>query len=293
MEEIRFYRASEKPYGVFSNLFRRPIVFEHEEFPTAEHAYQAGKPRKPAVRHWLLKAPSPALLAMAAHGLFRWDIAPGWSDVKVERMRGVLEAKFTQHDDLRNILLSTRDARLVEHGTVASPVNRWWGEVNGKGKNILGLLLMELRTSIADENESICPGHENGYYHSCHVHPDDGGAVTDRRVCRECGCTAADACITTAGPCYWVEADICSACAAEVVTGEPGPAWPDLTWPSGAPFSPKRAYELAADLDQLEEDLGQDLGHCRLSDGADMIRHLLRGLGLAPAGGKQASLPTT
>ena len=43
--EIRFYRANERPYGVFSNLFRRPIVFEGEVLPTAEHAYQAGKAR--------------------------------------------------------------------------------------------------------------------------------------------------------------------------------------------------------------------------------------------------------
>ena len=30
--EIRFYRASEKPYGAFSNLFRRPVTFEGETF---------------------------------------------------------------------------------------------------------------------------------------------------------------------------------------------------------------------------------------------------------------------
>jgi len=67
MDEIRFYRANEKPYGVFSNLFRRAILFENTTFATAEHAYQAGKARKPEVREWLMAAPSPALLAMAAH----------------------------------------------------------------------------------------------------------------------------------------------------------------------------------------------------------------------------------
>ena len=61
MKEIRFYRASEKPYGAFSNLFRRDIVFEGELFVTSEHAYQAGKPRKPAVKKWLMEAPSPSL----------------------------------------------------------------------------------------------------------------------------------------------------------------------------------------------------------------------------------------
>ena len=68
--EIRFYRANEKPFGPLSNLYRRSIQFENEVFPTSEHAYQAGKPGKPAVRKWVMQAPSPALLAMAAHGLY-------------------------------------------------------------------------------------------------------------------------------------------------------------------------------------------------------------------------------
>ena len=103
IDEIRFYRASEKPYGAFSNLYRRPIEFEGEVFATSEHAYQAGKARKPEVRKWLLAAPSPALLAMAAHGLYYWDIAPGWSKTKFDRMREVLRAKFTHFLELFRI----------------------------------------------------------------------------------------------------------------------------------------------------------------------------------------------
>ena len=149
--EIRFYRSSERPYGPFSNLYRREVEFEGEVFATSEHAYQAGKPRKAAVREWLLAAPSPALLAMAAHGLYYWDIAPGWSTNKLERMRGVLRAKFTQHEDLKELLLSTGDARLVESATVDNEVNRFWGEVNGVGKNTLGIMLMELRSELREE----------------------------------------------------------------------------------------------------------------------------------------------
>src|SRR5688572_25756893 len=104
MQEIRFYRASEKPYGAFSNLYRAPILFEGEIFATAEHAYQAGKARKKAVRDWLLAAPSPALVAMAAHGLYYWDIQPGWSTTKFTRMKAVLRAKFEQHGDLAELL---------------------------------------------------------------------------------------------------------------------------------------------------------------------------------------------
>src|SRR5690349_5772136 len=34
------------------------------------------------------------------------------------------------------------------------------------------------------------------------------------QTCRVCGCTEDKACLTTAGPCWWVEPGLCSACAA-------------------------------------------------------------------------------
>lgn len=147
-KEIRFYRADEKPYGAFSNLFPSPIMFEGRVFPTAEHAYQAGKARKETVREWILSAPTPSLVAMAAHGLYTWDIVPNWSQIKFDRMREVLRAKFTQNEDLRQALLSTGEVRIVEAARVANGVNRTWGEVNGKGLNMLGVLLMEVRAEL-------------------------------------------------------------------------------------------------------------------------------------------------
>ena len=146
--DIPFYRANEKPYGAFSNLFRRPMEFEGRVYPTAEHAYQAGKARKDEVREWILSAPTPSLVAMAAHGLYTWDIVPEWSRTKFDRMRKVLKVKFSQHEDLKKLLLSTGNARLVEAGRTDNAVNRTWGEVNGKGQNMLGVLLMEVRDEI-------------------------------------------------------------------------------------------------------------------------------------------------
>lgn len=154
---IKFYRSNEKPYGVFSNLFRRPVEFEGVVYPTAEHAYQAGKALKPAVREWIQAAPSPALAAMAAHGLYTWDIVPNWASIKFDRMRRVLRAKFSQHPDLAELLLSTGSARLVEAGTVNNAVNRLWGEVNGIGQNMLGEMLMELRDELSTR-QSKKPG---------------------------------------------------------------------------------------------------------------------------------------
>ncbi len=32
-DEIKFYRANEKPYGPFSNLYKSPIEFEGKTYP--------------------------------------------------------------------------------------------------------------------------------------------------------------------------------------------------------------------------------------------------------------------
>lgn len=146
--EICFYRANERPYGAFSSLFRRSIVVAGEGFRSVEDAYQSRKPRKPEVRAWLLSAPTPTLVALAAHSLLHWDIAPGWSRLRYPWMLECQRAKFAQHADLREVLLSTGGKRLVEAGTVDNDVNRRWGEVNSVGLNYLGRILMTVRAEL-------------------------------------------------------------------------------------------------------------------------------------------------
>ena len=41
----------------------------------------------------------------------------------------------------------------------------------------------------------------------------DPAPIAGKRRCRKCGCTDERACVTPAGPCHWVEPDLCSACA--------------------------------------------------------------------------------
>jgi ribA/ribD-fused uncharacterized protein len=60
-------------------------------------------------------------------------------------MRKAVRAKFTQHPDLRAILLGTGDARLVEH----TENDSYWGDGgDGSGKNWLGKILMEIREEL-------------------------------------------------------------------------------------------------------------------------------------------------
>lgn len=43
------------------------------------------------------------------------EIRKDWAEVKDGVMRRAVHAKFSQHDDLRNLLLSTGDRRITEH----------------------------------------------------------------------------------------------------------------------------------------------------------------------------------
>jgi N-glycosidase YbiA len=60
-------------------------------------------------------------------------------------MLEALRAKFTQHAALRDILVGTGDAAIVEHTTR----DRYWGDGgDGTGTNMLGRLLMRVRDEL-------------------------------------------------------------------------------------------------------------------------------------------------
>ncbi len=63
-------------------------------------------------------------------------------------MYDVLKAKFTQHKELKKLLLDTEDKILVEH----TENDNYWGDGgDGKGKNKLGKLLMKIRRELSEE----------------------------------------------------------------------------------------------------------------------------------------------
>ena len=61
-------------------------------------------------------------------------------------MYEAIKAKFTQHQELCDLLLATEDAILVEH----TENDAYWGDAgDGSGKNMMGKLLMKLRSELA------------------------------------------------------------------------------------------------------------------------------------------------
>lgn len=127
-----------------SNFFKWEFEFQGLRWPTAEHAFQSRKTPDP---EWKKRIRT-ALTAGKAKELGRKVPLVGgvdaWNAVRVAEMREVLRAKFSDRM-LKAMLLETGDERLVEG-------NYWrdsfWGVVNGRGENMLGKLLMEVREEI-------------------------------------------------------------------------------------------------------------------------------------------------
>ncbi|MFO0960384.1 MAG: NADAR family protein [Isosphaeraceae bacterium] len=143
MDEIRFYRTRDE-YGAFSNFSPHPIVLGGKEWPTTEHYFQAqkfaGTPHEEEVR----RAGSPMIAARMGRSRSR-PLRPDWEGVKDAIMYEAVLAKFTQHPTLRDLLLSTGDATLIEH----TENDRYWGDGgDGTGLNRLGAVLMQLRKAL-------------------------------------------------------------------------------------------------------------------------------------------------
>lgn len=148
---INFYRVADD-YGCFSNFAPYPISVDGKQWPTSEHYFQAQKFEDSERQEAIRKTKSPMIAARMGRDRKK-PLRRDWESVKDEVMRKAVRAKFTQHEDIRRILLCTGEAQIVEH----TENDSYWGDGgDGKGKNMLGRILMEireeLRTEVADES---------------------------------------------------------------------------------------------------------------------------------------------
>ncbi len=141
---ILFYRVNE-PYGCFSNFSRHPIAIDGVTWPTTEHYFQAMKFLDDPERRVRIRAARNARDAKAIAWEESARVRGDWEAVRDEVMLVALRAKFTQHADLRDILLGTGSETLVEHTTN----DRYWADGgDGSGANMLGKLLMRVRDEL-------------------------------------------------------------------------------------------------------------------------------------------------
>lgn len=142
-------------YHFLSNFYKLsvPLMYEGLDYPTLEHAYQAAKCLDEDGRRYIRLAPDPAGAKKRGR---KCRLREDWEQVKVAIMRELLRQKFTTDLDLLQRLLATGEAELIEGNWWG---DRFWGVCQGKGQNILGQLLMELRKELKDyENSFECDG---------------------------------------------------------------------------------------------------------------------------------------
>lgn len=156
---IKFFGSDlAKKYWRFSNFANLPIVIDGVEYQTSEHYFQAAKFFKsdPEYAQLITKAETP-LAAKKLGKSRKHPIDDRW-DSLIERdllfkdiiMEKALKAKAEQHPEFLNDLLATGNAEIVE----ASPYDSYWGSgKSGKGKNMLGKLLVELRDSYSTKDK--------------------------------------------------------------------------------------------------------------------------------------------
>ena len=128
-------------YAFLSNFARCNVTYNGRTYRTVEHAFQAAKSLDEKEQKIFLFVSDPAEAK-------KWGkqvhLRQDWEQVKDNIMKNLLTQKFS-HEPFRLQLLATGNAKLIEGNTWN---DTYWGVCNGKGLNILGTLLMEVRDEL-------------------------------------------------------------------------------------------------------------------------------------------------
>lgn len=165
---LHYETKDEQKWFPFSNFLKSPITIDGVTYPTSETYFQCEKVNPKNLQG---KGLSEEEVEACRHkwqsmvGLYAGDaakrgrdrdtrIAPDWDDqanpLCESAMYRALKAKFTQHADLRELLLSTAERRIVED-TAQSADYKWGCGADGTGQNLLGVILMRVRKDIRQE----------------------------------------------------------------------------------------------------------------------------------------------
>lgn len=151
MVEDNVIREFQGEYRFLSNFWYVDVELDGVVYPTLEHAYQAAKTDDPKKRDIILHKPTPGSAKREARWFTR---TPGWEQIKVDVMLSLLRKKFS-NPKMKERLLATGDKILQEGNDWG---DNFWGieKRTGKGKNMLGKLIMtvrdEIRLTLATQN---------------------------------------------------------------------------------------------------------------------------------------------
>ncbi|WP_406393656.1 NADAR family protein [Streptomyces sp. NBC_00887] len=144
-QETLFPQGWPEVLGLFvlRNEFPAPVVFAGETYSSVLHGYWALSAADASEHDQIRDAPS-GREAQDRGG--RAERRADWPGIRLAVMGGLMEAKFTQHPDLAEILLSTGDSVISCTGHSDSPF--WRDARDGRGRNWVGRLLELIRSGL-------------------------------------------------------------------------------------------------------------------------------------------------
>lgn len=138
-------------YRYLSNFHVCNVELDDVMYPSTEHAYQAAKSEDFGYRASILKCPKPSdSKRLSQEPWAKLLQRPDWFNISLPTMLSLLRQKFSRYPELRDQLLATGNAKLIE-GNVWH--DEFWGVCHcgkcpGKGQNNLGKQLMQVRAEL-------------------------------------------------------------------------------------------------------------------------------------------------
>lgn len=143
---INFY-SPHKEFGCFSNFSPHSFVVENIFYPTSEHYFQSKKFAGTKYEEEVRSCTSPGEAARMGRSR-QLPLREDWERVKDRVMYEAVLAKFSQNRECNEVLLATLDHTLTEH----TGQDSYWGDGgDGSGKNMLGIILMKVRSELKKE----------------------------------------------------------------------------------------------------------------------------------------------
>jgi ribA/ribD-fused uncharacterized protein len=127
-----------------SNFYYAPIIYNGKKYSSTEVAYQAAKASNESDKNKF----NSTTTSIEAKKLGRKiKLRDDWELIKDKIMYEICLIKFTTHPELKEKLLATGDAELIE-GNYWNDV--YWGVCEGIGRNKLGKILMKIRSELRE-----------------------------------------------------------------------------------------------------------------------------------------------